>query len=108
MVDVLEETKVKVNKIANGEAATNNTNNSTAAATSGRRRRAPVILYECHNVDDALKMVTSMIENGTSRNGTYEVTRIERICQTIIDCEVTKEECDDEDIDLTDSIGKIF
>ena len=53
MIDVLKKTKQKVDLIKDGEASANATANNTANA-SGRRKRAPVILYECHNVDDAL------------------------------------------------------
>ena len=104
MIEVLKQTKEKVNQIKNGDAATNATANN-ATNSSGRKKRAPVILYECHNVEDALNLVTDLVVNGTVLNGTYEVSRIERICQSIIDCKVTKVECDEESIDLTDAIG---
>ena len=103
---VLDKTKAKLDIIKNGEPSANATANNTNA--SGRKKRAPVILYECHNVDDALTLVTNLLVNGTLLNGTYEVSRIERICQSIIDCDVTKAECEDEGImaALTNSIGK--
>ena len=104
MIEVLKQTKEKVNQIKNGDAATNTTANN-ATNSSGRKKRAPVILYECHNVEDALNLVTDLVVNGTVLNGTYEVSRIERICQSILDCKVTKVECDEEGIDLTDAIG---
>ena len=107
MIDVLKKTKQKVDLIKDGEASANATVNNTANA-SGRRKRAPVILYECHNVEDALKLVTELLVNGTTLNGTYEVSRIERICQSIIDCKVTKVECDEESVDLTTAIGNFF
>ena len=104
---VLDETKDKVDIIANGEAPVNSTADNTNA--SGRRKRAPVILYECHNVIDALALVTNLLVNGTKLNGTYEVSRIERICQSIIDCDVTKNECEDETLvdQLKDDIGNL-
>ena len=103
---VLDKTKAKLDIIKNGEASGNATANNTN--TSGRKKRAPVILYECHNVNDALTLVTNLLVNGTVLNGTYEVSRIEKICQSIIDCDVTKTECEEEGIlaDLTASIGK--
>ena len=104
MIDVLKKTREKVGEIKDGDAAANATGSNSTSA-SGRKKRAPVILYECHNVEDALKLVTELVVNGTILNGTYEVSRIERICQSIIDCKVTKVECDEESIDLTDAIG---
>ena len=41
-------------------------------------------------------MITTLIQNGTNNNGTYEITRIERVCETIIASDVTKHECDEE------------
>ena len=104
MIDVLKKTREKVGEIKDGDSAANATGSNSTTA-SGRKKRAPVILYECHNVEDALKLVTELVVNGTILNGTYEVSRIERICQSIIDCKVTKVECDEESIDLTDAIG---
>jgi hypothetical protein len=106
MMEVLDKTQDKLDIIINGEASGNATANTTNA--SGRKKRAPVILYECHNVNDALTLVTNLLVNGTVLNGTYEVSKIERICQSIIDCDVTKAECEEEGIlaDLTAAHGK--
>ena len=108
MLKVLNQTKEKVELIEKGEVSANNATNN--ATSSGRKKRTPVIIHECHNLIDALNLVTDLIDKGTELdNKSYEVTRIERICQTIIDCEVTKEECEEETLltDLSQSIGSI-
>ena len=116
MLKVLNKTKDKVDLIVNGEpAASNSTSNSSTAngATAdatGRRKKTKIsaIMFECHNVIDVLDEVTRIIQTGTDvDNQTYPVTRIERMCNRIIDCGVTKKDCDETEIALlTTSAGR--
>ena len=109
MLKVLNQTKEKLEFIEKGKVSEKNSTNN--ATSSSRKKRTSVIIYECHNLVDALDMVTYLIEQGTDvSNKSYDVTRIERICQAIIDCEVTKKECEEESLltDLSASIGNIY
>ena len=97
MINVLNKTKDKLELIISGKISTNNATATNETASGRKKRKIAVIIFECHNLIDVLEEVTQLLKDGTDlANKAYEVTRIERKCEKIIVCEVTKEECEGE------------